>query len=55
VFPGAQGYTQAAGRAGPGGEKHPGPANELRLGRRRGGRDLSEAEQGFEGPHGTSA
>lgn len=55
MLSGAQGLTQAAGRAGLSGEKHTGPANELRLGRRRGGRDLSEAEQGFERPHGISA
>lgn len=55
VSTGTQGVAQAAGRVGPGREKHIGPADKLRLGRRRGGRDLSEAEQGFERPYGTSA
>jgi len=55
MFSGAQRIAQAAGRAGPGGKKHVGPADKLRFGRRGSGRDLSEAEQGFERPYGTSA
>ena len=55
IFADSQGAAQIARRAHPGGEKHIGSANKLRLGHGRGGRDLSEAEQGFERPYGTSA
>ena len=55
MFADTQGVAQVAGRARSGGEKHIGTANKLRLGGGRGGRDLSEAKQGFERPYGTSA